>query len=152
MVGLYQNIQTLGCASWTIRSQKTRTQSLIVKSIVFLCNVQFHTLFVLLTSSFVISTSGTSLTSGNQEDEVVLVIKCSLSLHAFCHRVFYKLFIQCRVKFNQPTKPVEDVMRVLQVERAKTFIRIVKKREIASFLFLFRNSRDSCKTRNNHMR
>lgn len=83
--------------------------------------------------------------SGNQENEGVLVIEWSPSLNAFCHGVFYKLLIQRRIEFNQSAEPVEDVVRVLQVESAKPFIWIVKQWEIAGFLFLFCYSRDSCK-------
>ena len=73
------------------------------------------------------------------------MIDCSFPLNAFCHGVFYKLFIHCRIEFNQPTEPVKDVMRVLQVESAIPFIWIVKHWEITGFLLLFCCSWDSCK-------
>lgn len=73
----------------------------------------------------------------NQEAEVILVTECSFPLNAFCHGVFYQLFIQCRIEFNQPTEPVKDIMRILQIESAKAFIWIVKHWKVAGFLFLF---------------
>ena len=71
-----------------------------------------------------------------QEAEGVLVIECSPPLNAFCHVVFYKLFTQRCIEFNQPAKPVKDILRILQVESAKPFIWIVKQWEVAGFLFL----------------